>query len=358
MRGATIRALVLSDDRPQQDRLFVLMTVCTFFSWCVKLAEIVIAGAPLHHILFLVFSMVLIVCFAVQAVRGNKVHAGAVSVAVIIGLLYAPNVFFYDGGIRGDAPVWFLFSVFYISVCLTGKTKITLLFLELGEAIGCWYLSLRFPSLIAAHPPLVLHTYSLIACILTGLTVITTIGYRNVLFKQEVTRSLAQKKEIEALNQAQNHFFSSMSHEIRTPINTIIALNEMILRENISDEVAEDAANIQSASKMLLHLINDILDMSKFASGQMKLTPVVYNPGDMLSEIVGMLWIRAKEKNLDFQVHVSPDIPAELLGDEVRIKQILINVLNNAIKYTKKGTGHRYQKGKYSVSVHRVQANG
>ncbi len=147
-----------------------------------------------------------------------------------------------------------------------------------------------------------------------------------------------QQKEISDLNNAQNRFFSSMSHEIRTPINTIIGLNEMILREKVSDEVAEDAANIRAASNMLLHLINDILDMSKISSGQMKLTEVNYRPGDMLSEIVGMLWLRAKEKGLDFHVEVAPDIPSELYADEVRIKQILINVLNNAIKYTKTGS--------------------
>lgn len=147
-----------------------------------------------------------------------------------------------------------------------------------------------------------------------------------------------QQKEISDLNNAQNRFFSSMSHEIRTPINTIIGLNEMILREKVSDEVAEDAANIRAASNMLLHLINDILDMSKISSGQMKLTEVNYHPGDMLSDIVGMLWLRAKEKGLDFHVEVAPDIPSELYGDEVRIKQVLINVLNNAIKYTKQGS--------------------
>ncbi len=147
-----------------------------------------------------------------------------------------------------------------------------------------------------------------------------------------------QRIEIEELNRAQNRFFSSMSHEIRTPINTIIGLNEMILREKVSDEVAEDAANVRAASNMLLHLINDILDMSKISSGQMKLTPAAYRPGDMLSEIVGMLWMRAREKGLEFHVEVAPDIPSELYGDEVRIKQILINVLNNAIKYTKKGS--------------------
>lgn len=128
-----------------------------------------------------------------------------------------------------------------------------------------------------------------------------------------------------------------MSHEIRTPINTIIGLNEMILREEISDEAAGDAKSIQGASKMLLTLINDILDMSKIESGKMQIVPAVYETGDMLSDVVNMLWIRAKEKGLKFHINVDPLLPSQLFGDEVRIKQILINVLNNAVKYTKEG---------------------
>ncbi len=166
-------------------------------------------------------------------------------------------------------------------------------------------------------------------------TIIMYVKYR---LYERILESDRQKVEIEKLNASQNRFFSSMSHEIRTPINTIIGLNEMILRENVSDEINEDAANIRSAGNMLLHLINDILDMSKLDSGQMQLTPVSYRTGDMLSDIVGMLWIRAKDKGLEFKIDVAPDLPGELFGDEVRIKQILINVLNNAIKYTKEGS--------------------
>ena len=177
-----------------------------------------------------------------------------------------------------------------------------------------------------------------IVLLLVRVTLVVSYLYLEFSVRERIITYEAQKKEISDLNNAQNRFFSSMSHEIRTPINTIIGLNEMILREKVSDEVAEDAANIRAASNMLLHVINDILDMSKIRSGQMKLTPVAYRPGDMLSDIVGMLWLRCREKGLEFHVEISPDIPSELFGDEVRIKQILMNILNNAIKYTKKGS--------------------
>ena len=135
-----------------------------------------------------------------------------------------------------------------------------------------------------------------------------------------------------------------MSHEIRTPINTIIGLNEMILREDISEEVADDARNIQSASKILLSLINDILDMSKMESGKMELVPVIYDVGKMLSEIVSMISVMAEIKGLVFTIDVDPTLPSQLLSDEVRIKQIIINLLGNAVKYT--------QQGSVSLSVH------
>ncbi len=147
-----------------------------------------------------------------------------------------------------------------------------------------------------------------------------------------------QKKEIEELSKAQTRFFSSMSHEIRTPINTIIGLDEMILREEISDEVAEDAENILDASRMLLALINDILDMSKVEAGKMELVPAAYDTGEMLSDIVNLVWSRAKEKGLEFHVDVDQTMPAVLYGDAVRIKQIMINLLTNAVKYTREGS--------------------
>lgn len=165
-----------------------------------------------------------------------------------------------------------------------------------------------------------------------------TMLYTRYRLHEQLNTAAKQHSEIEMLNKAQNSFFSNMSHEIRTPINTIIGLNEMILREDVSEEVAEDAANIKAAGKLLLNLINDILDMSKFQSGRMQLLYAPYHTGNMLSDIVGMLWIRAKEKKLEFHIDVSPEIPAELIGDEVRVKQILINVINNAIKYTKEGS--------------------
>lgn len=168
------------------------------------------------------------------------------------------------------------------------------------------------------------------------------------LYLGEYEKAKAQAREIESMNKAQSKFFSSMSHEIRTPINTIIGLNEMTLRECTDEEIAENSRNIQAASNILLSIINDILDMSKIESGKMDIVRVQYDVGKMLSEIVNMIWVKAHEKGLEFQISVDPSMPAQLFSDEVRIKQILINLLNNAIKYT--------PSGKVTLSVHCVRA--
>ena len=107
--------------------------------------------------------------------------------------------------------------------------------------------------------------------------------------------------------------------------------------QSASDEIVKDAAGIQGAGKMLLALINDILDFSKMEAGSMDIVPVDYRVGDMLSEIVNMLWLKAQDKGLEFEVSVDPEVPTVLYGDEVRIKQVIINLLNNAVKYTKEG---------------------
>lgn len=157
---------------------------------------------------------------------------------------------------------------------------------------------------------------------------------RQIRYSMEVEK---QKDGVENLLNAQNHFFSNMSHEIRTPVNTIIGLNEMILREDISDEVAEDAENVRSAGKILLQLVNDILDLSKLESGQMSIVPVTYGSMDMITELVSMFHELTGKKGLEFRTGISPLLPTQLVGDDVRIRQILINVLENAVKYTREG---------------------
>jgi len=144
-------------------------------------------------------------------------------------------------------------------------------------------------------------------------------------------------QEALAANNAKSSFLANMSHEIRTPINTILGMDELILREAQNINVIEYAQNIKTEGKTLMSLINDLLDFSKIESGKMELTETEYGVSSLLHDVVAMFSIKAEEKGLDMSVKVAEDIPAMLYGDEIRIKQILSNLLSNAVKYTERG---------------------
>ncbi|MCR5784896.1 MAG: response regulator [Eubacterium sp.] len=141
----------------------------------------------------------------------------------------------------------------------------------------------------------------------------------------------------QALNKARTGFLSRMSHEIRTPINTILGMNEMIIRETGDDKIKEYAVDIQNAGKTLVSLINDVLDFSKIEMGTMELSPVQYDIGICIADLINMISARAKSKNLEILTDINYDIPSLLFGDEIRIKQCCLNILNNAVKYTEEG---------------------
>ncbi len=141
----------------------------------------------------------------------------------------------------------------------------------------------------------------------------------------------------EKASDAKSAFLANMSHEIRTPINAVLGMDEMILRESNLDNIKEYAANIRSSGKALLSIINDVLDFSKIESGKMELIISPFHLSSTIYDLMTSLSLRAKEKSLQFECNLDPKTPRELFGDEIRIKQIITNLLTNAIKYTHKG---------------------
>ncbi len=139
-------------------------------------------------------------------------------------------------------------------------------------------------------------------------------------------------------NLAKTTFLANMSHEIRTPINAIMGMDELILREDINEETRGYAVNIKEASLTLLDLINDILDFSKIEQGRMEVTAEDYDIRQLINSVLIMISVKAEEKKLKLVPHISSDLPRGLKGDEKRIREIMINLLNNAVKYTHEGS--------------------
>lgn len=165
---------------------------------------------------------------------------------------------------------------------------------------------------------------------------LTIMGYKSI--KQMNQQEKRRRKAIEA-NQAKSQFLANMSHEIRTPMNSVMGMSEIILQEdNLSDTVRKEIMNIQSAGNTLLSIINDILDFSKIESGKMEIVPNVYQLSELIYDITNMIYFRMKDKLIEFILDIDETIPDTLYGDEVRVRQILINLLGNAVKFTNAGS--------------------
>jgi signal transduction histidine kinase/ActR/RegA family two-component response regulator len=177
----------------------------------------------------------------------------------------------------------------------------------------------------------------------------------NLINKAAESEELREAKIIaEHSNAAKSDFLANMSHEIRTPINAVLGMNEMILRESVRsrDELSEDrqeitdtfadicnnAWNIDSEGKSLLSLINDILDFSKIEAGKLELVDGDYKLSSVINDVCNMISFKAEAKKLKFSVNVNEEIPDSLYGDEIRVRQVMTNLLNNAVKYTHKGS--------------------
>ena len=157
--------------------------------------------------------------------------------------------------------------------------------------------------------------------------------------KSRLAQELNRKAELAAAaNEAKSTFLSNMSHEIRTPINAVLGMNEMILRESREPNIIEYAENLRTAGNTLLGLINDILDFSKIEAGKLEIIPVDYDLSSVFNDLVNMIHTRADAKGLELLLDFDAETPKQLYGDEVRLKQVITNILTNAVKYTEKGS--------------------
>ena len=183
--------------------------------------------------------------------------------------------------------------------------------------------------------PLVLWTFGLL-WLLVVIIIIYLIGAEHKVQQSEEMR--LAKIAAEDANRAKSDFLANMSHEIRTPMNAIVGMCELILRDqDISESVREGCFNIQSSGRSLLSIINDILDFSKIESGKMELIEAEFDIASMLNDVINMTMTRKGDKKIEIMVHADPDIPSGLIGDEVRIRQIMINLMTNAVKFTHTG---------------------
>ncbi|MBD5470649.1 MAG: DegV family EDD domain-containing protein [Lachnospiraceae bacterium] len=321
-----------------QTRLIRMVFLLAFIASVIGTGRVLIGASPI------VLTALVPMCFVSGAslyiaVKYNKVKMASWLLILISNGILFPLVFMMSGGMDSGTSVWFVLGLVYIFLLFDGKELVFALLLSMASFLSAYAIAYFYPGII---PTASNRLYSFADSYVTLIVVSVFVGFlmkmQALTYDKERKLAQQQKEEIEQIARSKDTFFANMSHEIRTPINTIIGLNEMTLREDISDEIAENAINIQNASKMLLTTINDILDLSKLESGRMEIVPVQYEISALFSDLVNLIWIRASQKELEFKVDIDPNIPSMLYGDEVRMKQVLTNILTNAVKYTETGS--------------------
>ena len=325
--------------RSYEERTFIMLSIIGVTAMIIAvIVDICIKESPVE--IFTILAAIIAIPILVTAsVRFKKPQVGSMISVCVLVFVIIPVTFFFGGGTRGGGVYWIIFAYMFIGMSLSGRLRNIMLIILTAIGVFEFWSYFRHPEWqqqVQSIEQSLLD--SLTSVLLVGLCMFIMLMYQKYIFTDESKRARDEAERVEELNRSQNRFFSSMSHEIRTPINSILGLNELILRdEYASDDIVKDASGIQGAGNMLLALINDILDFSKIEAGSMDIVPCDYNVGNMLSEVVNMIWLRANDKGLGFEVSVDPDVPAVLYGDEVRIKQVIINLLNNAVKYTQSG---------------------
>ncbi len=300
-----------------------------------------------------VVSLLLIIAISVTGAislyvsnKFHKVKLGAILLIVIANFILLPLMFFKEGGRFSGMPIYMVMGAQIIWLLLDGVLCYVLYGLQVIVLGLCYYISDIHPeyvTLIDGTVNQAIDTY--VAGILTVLVIGAFYKFHDYAYRKACKELEANEKklkdsleELACANEAKSNFLKNMSHEIRTPINAILGMNEMIKRESLEENILGYAQTVEKAGTLLLAIINDVIDVTKIETHQVELNPMEYQTASLLTDCYSVVESRAKEKNLEVIFKNNPYLPTKLYGDEVRVRQILINILSNSVKYTMQGS--------------------
>ena len=343
-----------NNELPLELVIFNIITLCGmvggFLSLPVKHSRF---SMPLLQIIAILISLGFAFVALYIANFKGKLRFAAIMLTYSVTIILFPVFFFTGGGLESGIGSWFLLGMLFSVMLLDGIDFFLMILLDSVVIIICYLTQHYHPEFIA---PLNDRKAVIIDTVFTLFIAFFAIGFvvyyqRRVYQRiQDATENAnddlvmmtvqAQKAQEDAVrsSEAKSTFLSNMSHEIRTPINNIVGMNEMILRETSDAKVEEYALDIQRSSQSLMRLLNEIMDISFIEQGRMLVDENEYSFVEFIYDIVSGTKFKIKDKKFDFITSIAANIPVKLIGDDLKLRQVLDNILNNAVKFTTDGS--------------------
>ena len=339
--------------KTKENKIFSILLVTSLIGIIIDFLSVYMAFNNIHTFIFrfinqlyLVYlltwiSLMTIYCIVISAKTNNTYILTKIIIILYIPMLIFLLLYPLDYTVNGNefythglsAKIMYMLSTIYVFI------MIILLIKNLKDIRQKKYVPIIFYIVIGTIVTLIQLTNPSILIITSMETFVTILMYftiENPDMKLINELNIAKDQAVKA-NRAKSDFLSSMSHEIRTPLNAIVGFSQALSEEDLPEEAKDEVKDIIMASNGLLEIVNGILDISKIESGKIEIVNSEYEFKEIFDSLVALSKARMGDKPLDFKVHYDESIPAVLYGDHTRVKQVILNILTNAIKYTREG---------------------